>query len=272
MKNFSISPVDMISNLWANRALILVSAKRDILERYRGSVLGLLWAFINPLLMLAVYTFVFSEVFQAKWGLESSSKKEFALILFSGLICFNFFAECINRAPGLIISNPNYVKKVVFPLEIMPIIILVSGLFHASMGLIVWLIAYIILLGAPNLTLVYLPLILIPFCLFILGLTWFLASLGVFVRDVSQIVGPLITILMFMSPLFYPISALPLTYQNIVLLNPLALILEQLRGVLFWAREPNFLILCISWLVSLMIFWLGFVWFQKTRRGFADVM
>ena len=141
MRHFSASPIEMFANLWRNRELIKASAKREVLGRYRGSFLGVLWSFFNPLFMLAVYTFVFSVVFQARWGGGSGSKTEFALVLFAGLLVFNLFAECINRAPGLILSNTNYVKKVVFPLEILPFVALLSALFHTLISLGVWLIA-----------------------------------------------------------------------------------------------------------------------------------
>jgi lipopolysaccharide transport system permease protein len=272
MRKFSSSPTEIIDSIWRNRMLIMVSTKRDVLGRYRGSAFGMLWSFFNPLLMLSVYTFVFSEIFQAKWGGRSESKIEFALILFAGLICFNFFAECVSRAPELIVANPNYVKKVIFPLEIMPIIILSSALFHVFMSLLVWFIAYTLVLGTPHMTVLFLPLILIPYCFLILGLLWFICSLGVFLKDISQIISPSLTVLMFMTPLFYPISALPVKYQELLFLNPLTLVIEQFRRIIFWGEEPNYIALGTGWLISLVVAWLGFCWFQRIRKGFADVM
>jgi lipopolysaccharide transport system permease protein len=272
MRAFPATPVEMVSSLWRNRSLIYASAKREVLGRYRGSFLGLLWSFFNPLFMLAVFTFVFSVIFQARWGVGSGSKTEFALLLFAGLLVFNLFAECINRAPGLIISNTNYVKKVVFPLEILPFIGLLSALFHTLISLGVWLIAYVIFFGVPHLTLFYLPLVLVPFCLFLMGLSWALAALGVFLRDVSQIIGMLITTLMFLSPIFYPATAFPEDYRYILYLNPLTTVVEQTRDVLFWGKTPDFFILWIYWIFTIGIAWLGFAWFQKTRKGFADVL
>ena len=222
--------------------------------------------------MLAVYTFVFSVVFQARWGGGSGSKTEFALVLFAGLLVFNLFAECINRAPGLILSNTNYVKKVVFPLEILPFVALLSALFHTLISLGVWLIAYTLFFGIPHLTVFYLPLVLLPFCLFLMGLSWALASLGVFLRDVSQFIGLLTTALMFLSPIFYPATALPEDYRRILYLNPLTTVVEQTRDVLFWGKTPDLFMLGIYCVVTLGIAWLGFAWFQKTRKGFADVL
>lgn len=272
MRHFSASPIEMFANLWRHRDLIKASAKREVLGRYRGSFLGLLWSFFNPLLMLAVYTFVFSVVFQARWGGGSGSKTEFALVLFAGLMMFNLFAECINRAPALVLNNPNYVKKVVFPLEILPAVTLLAALFHLLISLGVWLLAYVVFFGVPHATVLYLPLIVLPFVVFIMGLSWALASLGVYLRDVSQFIGVITTVLMFLSPIFYPATALPEAYRHLLYLNPLTPVIEQTRDVLFWGKNPDFLMLGFYWLITAIIAWLGFVWFQKTRKGFADVL
>ena len=179
MQNFPATPREIVASLWRNRSLVKASIKRDVVGRYRGSFMGILWSFFNPLFMLIVYTFFFSVIFKARWSAGSDSKTEFALVLFSGLIVFNLFAECINRAPGLIVGNQNYVKKVVFPLEILPWVGLGAALFHGAVSLGVWLVAHLIFFGLPHATILYLPLILLPFGLFIMGLSWALASLGV---------------------------------------------------------------------------------------------
>jgi lipopolysaccharide transport system permease protein len=272
MQNFSATPQEMVASLWRNRGLILASAKRDVLGRYRGSILGLLWSFFNPLLMLLVYTFVFSVVFKSRWSGGSESKIEFALVLFVGLIVFNLFAECINRAPTLILSNANYVKKVVFPLEILPFVGLISALYHALISLVVWLVAYVMFFGIPQPTAILLPLIVLPFCLLIMGVSWALASLGVFLRDISQFIGVLTSILMFLSPIFYPAAAIPESYRYLLHLNPIAPAIELSRDVLYWGKFPDFGMLGIYFLATSGIAWLGFAWFQKTRKGFADVI
>lgn len=272
MRQFSAMPTEMFASLWRSRGLIQASAKREVLGRYRGSTLGLLWSFLNPLFMLTIYTFVFSVVFKARWNAGSDSKTEFALVLFAGLIVFNLFAECINRAPGLILANPNYVKKVVFPLEILPVVTLLSALFHGLISLGVWLWAYLVFFGPPHATVLYLPLVILPLFFFIMGLSWALASLGVFLRDVSQLIGVMITVLMFLSPIFYPATALPEDYRHLLYLNPLTPVIEQTRDVLFWGKSPDFTMLGIYWVASVLIAWLGFAWFQKTRKGFADVL
>ena len=272
MRPFSLTPFEMMASLLRNRELIKASAKREVLGRYRGSALGLLWSFFNPLLMLTIYTFVFSVVFNARWNTASESKTEFALVLFSGLIVFNLFAECINRAPSLILSNVNYVKKVVFPLEILPAVALLSSLFHAGVSLAVWLLAYSVLVGLPHATALYLPLIVIPYLLFIMGLCWVLASFGVYLRDVTQFISILTTALMFLSPVFYPATNLPEAYRSWLYLNPLTAVIEQTRAVLYWGKSPDFASLAVYWAATFLIAWLGFAWFQKTRRGFSDVL
>ncbi|GAA3525358.1 ABC transporter permease [Zobellella aerophila] len=272
MQDFSISPREMASSFWRNRSLIKVLTKREVVGRYRGSFLGILWSFFNPLLMLTVYTFVFSVVFQARWTGGSESKTEFALVLFAGMMMFSFFSECINRAPSLILSNVNYVKKVVFPIDILPWVSLGAALFHFLISLFVWLIAYVILFGVPQPTVLLLPLLLMPLTLLVMSLSWMLAALGVYLRDISQFIGIATTMLMFLSPIFYPAEALPDTYRKLIYLNPLTVVIEQARDLLFWGKLPNWSMLTVYTLVATLIAWLGFAWFQKTRKGFADVL
>lgn len=272
MQHFSASPKEMVSSIWRNRSLIQSFIKREVVGRYRGSMLGLLWSFFNPVFMLLVYTFVFSVVFKARWGGGSDSKTEFALVLFAGLIVFSLFSECINRAPSLILSNANYVKKVVFPLEILPIVSLGSAMFHTFISLGVWFAAYLILFGIPPMTALLLPLVILPLMLFVVGLSWALASLGVYLRDVSQMIGVMTTVLMFLSPIFYPASALPEEYRHWLYLNPLTPMIEQTRDILYWGKLPDWTLLAICTFSASFVAWFGFAWFQKTRKGFADVI
>lgn len=272
MQNFSATPRELIASLLRHRSLIKSFVQRDVLGRYRGSIMGLLWSFLNPLFMLVVYTFVFSVIFKARWGTGSDSKTEFALILFSGLMVFTLFAECVNRAPGLILGNPNFVKKVVFPLEVLPWVNLGSALFHGAISLGVWILAYIIFFGVPHLTALYLPLVLLPLVFFIMALSWALASLGVYLRDAGQFIGIVTSTMMFLSPIFYPVTAIPERYRGLLYLNPLTPVIEQTRAVLFWGYAPDFKILGIYLAVTVLLAWLGFAWFQKTRKGFADVL
>ncbi len=272
MIKHSISPLEIYKCFWRNKSLIKALIRRDVLGRYQGSVIGVLWSFLIPLFMLTVYTVVFSVVFSARWNTASESKTEFALILFAGLLVFNLFADCLNRAPTLIINNQNYVKKVVFPIEILPIVVFGSALFHCLISLGVWLIGYVIFFGVPKETVCYLPLVIMPFAFFILGMSWFVASLGVYLRDMNQFIGLLTTVIMFLSPIFYPVSALPGDYKKLIYINPLSYVIEQVRDVMFFGVAPKFIDLSTYFLVSMLIAWLGFAWFQKTRGGFGDVL
>lgn len=262
----------LIKTFYANRELIYSLTRREILGRYRGSLLGIFWSFFTPLLMLAIYTFVFSVVFQARWGVASNSRTDFALILFAGLMPFYLFSETINRAPGLVLANVNYVKKVVFPLEILPVVSLGAALFQYAMSFLVWLVFVIIFRGFPPATILLLPLLLFPFTLMILGLSWLLASLGVYVRDIGQFIGVLVTVLMFLSPLFYSISAIPETYQIYMYLNPLTYVIESMRSLMIAGGIPTWWSWVLFMLGSLVTAWAGFFWFMKTKKGFADVI
>ena len=266
------SPLEMFKSAFKNRSLIFQMTKREVIGRYRGSMLGIAWSFFNPLIMLAVYTIVFSTVFQAKWGAGSDSKTEFALVLFIGMIVHSVLAESMNSSPTLMLRNVNYVKKVVFPLEIFPWVVLGSTLFHACISIIVWGLFYLIVNFSLQWTFIFLPLILLPLVLFSLGVSWILASLGVYIRDIGQMTGVLTTILLFMSPIFYPASRLPEPYQTIIYLNPLTFVIEQSRDVLIWGNVPDWSGMTIAYIVSMLVAWTGFVWFQKTRKGFADVL
>lgn len=267
------SPVAMFQSLWHNRSLIWQMTRREVVGRYRGSLMGLAWSFFNPVLMIVVYTFVFSVVFKARWGVGGEeSRANFAIILFVGMIVHGLFAECINRAPGLILSNVNYVKKVVFPLEILPWVALGSALFNSLVSTVVLMLAQLIINQSLPWTSVFFPLVLLPLVFAGMGFTWFLAALGVFVRDIGQVTGIFTTVLMFMSPVFYPMSALPKEYQVWLQLNPLTLIIEESRKILILGSLPDWSSMGIALLAGLAVASAGFWWFQKTRKGFADVL
>lgn len=265
-------PLDLLRSLWRHRQLIASMARREVLGRYRGSMMGIAWSFFNPLLMLAVYTFVFSEVFQARWVGQETGKGEFAVLLFVGMIVHGLFAECANRSPSLIMSNSNYVKKVLFPLEVLPVVTLGSALFHTMVSLVVLLLAQWILTHNLQLSAIAFPLVLLPLLIATLGFSWLLAALGVYLRDVGQIIGVLTTVLLFLSPVLYPVAALPAVYQPWLKLNPLTYIIEESRNVLLSGLWPDWQSLALAMLVSVVIAILGFAFFQKTRKGFADVL
>jgi lipopolysaccharide transport system permease protein len=248
--------------------------KREIAQRYRGSALGLIWSFLNPLLMLIVYTFVFSVVFNARWSESSDegNRSEFAITLFSGLIVFNVFSEIVNKAPGLILSNVNFVKKVIFPLEILPLVSIGTVLIHSMVSLAVLLAAQLIFYGSIPITILYFPFVLLPIILIGLGISWFLSAFAVYIRDIAQIIPVITTILMFISAVFFPISELPNHYQNLVRINPIALIVSEGRNVIVFGQSPNWLDLVLLTLLGVVLSIVGYWWFQKTRKGFADVL
>jgi lipopolysaccharide transport system permease protein len=268
-----LNPARTVSDLWTHRHLVRQFAMRDVMARYKGSRLGLLWSILNPLLMLAVFTFVFSVVFHARWGvLQSESKAEFALTMFCGLIVFNLFAECANRAPSLIIGHANYVKKIVFPLEILPAAVVASALVFALISTGILLAAVPIFFGTFSATLFLFPLVIVPLLLFSLGVGWFLASLGVYLRDIGHVVTVLMQILMFVTPIFYPISSVPQPFRTVITLNPLTVLVESARATLMWGQAPNWPWLAAVTGLALLVAQLGYAWFMKTKRGFADVL
>jgi len=257
---------------WLNRSLLWTLVLREIQFRYKGSILGLMWALITPLVMLVVYTFVFSVVFKMRWGTSDGSRAEFALLLYIGLMLFTIFSDCLSRAPALIISNSNYIKKVVFPIEILPLVTIGSSLFHFMVSFVIFLVAAIFFGGTIGLTILLVPFLLIPFLLFICGIGWLLAALGVYFRDLQQITGSVVQVLMFMTPIFYPASALPDQFQVILMANPLSLPIEILRDLLYWHRLPNIVAWFVLFAQSILVMYIGFFFFQKVRKGFADVV
>ena len=275
MNSFSVSPRRLVASLVKNRRLMLDLARRDAVGRYKGSFLGIFWSLATPLFMLGIYTFVFSEVFKSRWGAagtQTASKGKFAIVLFAGMIMFNLFSECVSRAPTLILSHSNFVKKIVFPLEILPCVALLSALCHFCVSALILLVAEWLIAGTVPPTAVLLPVILAPLCVFILGVSWILAATGVYLRDISQTIGILITALMFLSPIFFPVSSLPERFRVFAYLNPLTYPIEQGRDVLVWGQSVVWGHWVIYSLIATAVAWLGFAWFQKTRRGFADVV
>ncbi len=264
--------LDPVGPLWRHRELLWQLTERDTVARYRGSAMGLVWAAIYPLLMLTVYTFFFTEVFRSKWNLAVQNKGEFALILFVGLLLHGFLSEAIMRAPSLIVGNPNLVKKVVFPLEILPAVNLGTALFHLLIGFLIWLGFCLAINGAPPPTALLLPVLLVPLALMTLGFSWILASLGLYLRDVGHVVPIVATVLMFASPIFYPVAALAEPFRSIVMFSPLTVPIEQARIVLIGGRTPDWTAFAIYSAISVCVALAGFVWFQGTRKGFADVL
>lgn len=265
------SPLAMLRMLIRNRRLVAQLIRREVVSRYRGSIMGLSWSFFNPLLMLAVYTFVFSVVFQARWGDTGGGKAGFAIFLFAGLLVHGVFAECINRGPSLIIGNVNYVKKVVFPLEVLVVVAMGSALFHAAVSLGVLLLVQAFTGGLKATALLF-PLVLAPLVLVALGVSWFLAAVGVFMRDIGYVTQIITTVMLFMAPVFYPVSAMPEAYRHWMYVNPLTFVIEQGRGVLILGVFPDWTGLAMYAIAGIVVASLGFWCFQRMRAGFADVL
>ena len=256
-----------------NRTLLLQFVKRNIALRYRGSMLGLVWSFVQPLMMLCVYTFVFSVVFKARWGVDmGGGRGAFAIIMFCGMAIFNIFSESVNACCVVVTGNPNLVKKVIFPLEILPIAQTVSSFILGMVWFILLFFGTVFIFGKISFTVLLLPLILLPLFLFTLGTACFAASLGVYVRDTSYVVQVVLQILFFMTPIFYPIQAVPERFRWPLRLNPLTLLIEEARKVFIYGQLPDWRFLGAAFLISLAVMQLGFVWFSRTKKGFADVL
>ncbi len=269
MTRFSLA--SGIRSLYTNRSLLRSLVIRDIETRYRGTLLGFLWALIYPLMMLAVYAFVFGGIFNARWG-SGGDMKDFVLMLYCGLIMHGLFSETLTRSPTAILSNPGYVKKVVFPLELLPFSHLATALFNALVGLGLLCIFLLIQLHSIPITAFFAPVVLVPLLVLVSGLAWLLAAIGVFFRDVGQMIGVAMSVLLFLSPVFYPTSSAPALAQTLIYLNPLTYPIEALRAVLILGSQPDWvewLVYCIVSVVTAI----GGLWiFQKSRPAFADVI
>jgi lipopolysaccharide transport system permease protein len=267
------SPLGMLGALRRHMRLIFQLTRREVLGRYRGSLIGVAWSFFTPLLMLIVYTFVFSSIFKVRWGLGAEeSKAHFALVLFVGLMLHGFFSDCLGRAPGLVLSNVSYVKKVVFPLEVLPWVSVLSGLFHLTLSVIVLLIVQLVLDVYLPAVAILLPLLLMPLILITVALSYLFAAVGVYLRDVGQLTMMITTVLFFLSPIVYPTSSLPEGLQRLIRLSPLTYPVEQSRRLLIFGELPVLSGWLMSLAVAISLLALAFYFYQKTRKGFADVL
>ncbi|RMF73928.1 MAG: ABC transporter permease [Planctomycetota bacterium] len=271
-----LTPAHLLANLWAQRSLTRQLTARDIAMRYRGSVFGVLWSMLLPLVMLTVYTFVFSVVLGAKFNMsigDEESRFDFAMFMFCGTLMYTIFTETVGAAPNLIHYNVSFVKKVVFPLEALAVVKLCAALVHALISVGILLAAVGVLRHSFSTTVWLFPLVLLPHLMFTLGLSWFLASIGVYLRDVSHVVAVILNILFFMTPIFYPVENIPQAWiRTIMRLNPLTVFIENSRHTLLLSNEPNWTHLGAAAVVSLLVLQLGYAWFMKTKRGFADVV
>jgi lipopolysaccharide transport system permease protein len=273
METQSLSPLKLLRSAYKHRHLLLNLAKREIVGRYKESLFGLFWSILSPLFMLIIFSFVFTNIFKSRWGVAvEATAVSYPVILFAGLIVFNFFSECFGRSPAIIIGNQNFVKKIIFPLEILPLVSILCALFQAAISFAILLIFILVETGSIPWTALLLPIGIFPFFVFILGMMFWLSATGVFVRDISQTIGLITTGMMFISPIFFPASSFPEHWRFLANYNPLTYPIEQTRDLLIFGVgiDP------VAWLtylvVSLVFCWLGFAWFQKLRIGFADVL
>jgi lipopolysaccharide transport system permease protein len=258
-------------SIWRHRSLVVELTKREFQGKYSGSSGGVIWSFIQPLFLLSVYTLAFGVILKNRWGSEESTV-DYALMLFAGLIVFNSFSEVLARSSTLITANPNFVKKIVFPLELLPVISVLTALAHAFIGVIVWILGYIILVGPPRPTFIFFPFVFLCFIPVLLGVSWLLASVGVVFKDVSQIVGMLNHTLLFLTPIFYSIEVAPAALQKFLMVNPLTLIIEQLRSCMFVGMPPDFSNLVIYFSLASSFAWLCLSLFKRLRPTFADLI
>lgn len=261
----------MIKLTFTHRSLVWELIKREFSGRYKGSFGGLVWSFAHPLFLLTVYTIAFGVILKARWGF-SGSTIDYALMLFAGLIVFNAFSEVLSKSPTLITGNPNFVKKVLFPLELLPVITVATALIHAMIGLLVWVIGYALLIGIPKPTLLLFPLVLICFVPVLLGLGWLFSSIGVIARDINQLAGMLNHTLLFLTPIFYSIEAAPPLLQHLLMINPLTFIVEQFRLVLFYGQMPAMKALATYFVLAAVFAWSSYIFFKRLRPTFADMV
>jgi lipopolysaccharide transport system permease protein len=270
-----LNPLAMTRSLWAHRDLIIQLAQRSFTSRYKGSVLGVAWSFITPLIALVTYALVFGYIFHSRWSRDSGgSQIEFALTLFSGMIPFAFFSELINRSPMLIVGVPNLVKKVVFPLETISVSEALAGLVHMSVSLLILIVLCAVVRGQFHWTLLCLPLGIVPLVFLSLGLSWWLASMGAFLRDIGHTVALVVNLLFFLTPIFYDLNAdgIPVLLRSLLRLNPLASIVDLFRRSILWGMPPQWPSLLYALALSVLVLMAGYVWFMKSRKAFSDVL
>ena len=267
-------PRHLAASLSRNRELLWQLTRREALGRYRGSYLGVAWALLTPLASLAVYTFVFTYVFNARWQAEATGDGlgGFALILFTGMVAYNVFGESLVNSPYAVTRNPNYVTKVVFPLEILPVSLVGAAVFHSFVGIAIIAAAQLLLQGSMSATLFYLPIVYLPLIAFTAGISWAVAALGVFLRDIGHMAGVAVHLLFFLTPILYPVTALPASVQPWMRINPMASVVEDFRRVVLWSQPPDWSWYAVSLVGSLAVMIGGYTCFMALRRAFADVI
>lgn len=265
-------PAQLLQSLYAHRGLVWRLTQREILSKYRGSLFGVAWSLLLPLFMLAVYTFVFTEVFEARWGVQHQNKGMFALAIFSGLIFYTCFAECAIKAPGLLLANTSFITKVVFPLELLPVVSTLATLFNAFTSVLVLAAGVWYVTGEIPVTFPYAFLMLLPLAIICVGMSWILSATGIYIRDIALIIAPLTTAMLFLIPVLYPLEQVPERWRDVVQANPMTYLIESARGATILGRTPDLHAFLGLLAASLLFALIGYWAFSKARRGFADVV
>jgi homopolymeric O-antigen transport system permease protein len=268
-----LGPTVLARRLSSHHFLLRQLVRKSVVTTYQGSMIGVGWIVVRPLLTLAIYGFCFGVVFQGRFFRQAGGGSlEFAMVLFVGLTIFSLLSEMLTVAPSLVAGNANFVKRVVFPLDLLVPAQLGSALVQMAMSAAVFLAVRAFLAPPLGWAAWSVPILIVPYVMLTLGLAWFLASLGVFLRDLQQVMPLVITGVMFLSPLFYPVSAVPPFLRSTIYLNPLTFILESTRNALFRNEWPDPIGLLVYFVVGAFVMWLGWAWFEKTKKGFADVL
>lgn len=260
------------SALGAHAGLTRELVLRDILGRYRGATFGLLWSLLGPLLMLVVYTVAFGQILGSRWNQTANTEAPFGVVLFLGIMVHGFFAECLSRSPRLMIDNSNYVKRVVFPLHILPWTVMLSASFHLLANTVVFAVLAKILAGTFSPYIVLVPVVMLPLALLSVAVGWVASSLGVYLRDISQAIPVIVTALLFLSSAIVPVESLSENYQLVFQLNPLTFFIDEVREVALWGRPPDWVGLAWRGAASVVVLYAAYAWFRATSRGFADVL
>ncbi|MBL1217493.1 MAG: ABC transporter permease [Planctomycetes bacterium] len=267
-----LNPLEPFTALWRHRSLIRGLVKREIQSQHKGTLLGIVWLVVQPLMLLTVYTFVFATAFRPHVVDEDASKATYALMVFTGLILYTVFAETIGRAPRLMSSNKTFIKQIIFPIEILPAVVIGAALVKAVVSFVLLIAAYFIFIGVPTVTAITILLVVPPLLFLTTGLAWFISSLSVFIRDCAPAITVLVRLLLFLCPVFYSIEAIGYPYRYLILANPVSTCVILSKQALFKDQWPSPTHVAIYWVVSLFVLWFGYAWFTKTRKAFADVM
>lgn len=277
MKKIYKNIIHPIESIRSNRELLVQLIKRNLSSKYKGTTLGVVWNFLQPLVLLLVYTYAFGMLFQSRW-LETSAgnladmKFSYSIVVFCGMTVYNIFSEVVTMSPNLFVSNPNYIKKIVFPLEILPMAQVITSLISNLIWFLILFIGAVIFAGSLSWTMLLLPVVLFPYVLMLTGISFMLASLGVFFRDLAQVCMLITQIMYLMTPIFYSAEMVPDSLKFILVINPLAWFVSETRKIFVFKQLPDFLGIIIWLIIAVVVFYLGFCCLKKTKRGFADVL